>query len=565
MYASYSLTAINTTRSKNAAPCCYWLLIPTDAHTPAASVFNSLYGVKHMLKNIPDDRLVLYGLVSLCIVPIAVVGLMYLDELLNADWQTYAPDSSTGYTLLFIIFLCGVFFLLWKNHSNDSQELPAPVVTLTGLAGFTIAACSFGLSVSYGLSMDIGAIKWYAFLFGAVSSLEFLASYFISYYLYNRNALMFGFSVAVITAGIVISIMAGQALIAGKLDEVKAERVQQSDSYQVAMQQRQNAHERMEKLAISDNAYHSAQLEIETALNNAKSLMADNIHYSWSDCSNFPHSLCSVIGNYKGRTKDLNAQLAPLQQAIQRNQKIVQQYEKYQAAKQLANELKAQPLPTAANSGDLPHIKWLAISTGIEADLLEARLYIGLAICFELMGLWALYVYGKNNRPNNLRIADVTLNQPIPQMAVGGTINSDGLIYAHSGERVLTAEEAKAWTKFQAWKKTNNPPARTYSSTHAQGGKLETPSHSQNQPASANQPANNQPASANQPANNQQVIYKDYERVASHLSQVKGKGRTGKIDSCVNCGSDYIVKVAHQLRCKTCSDEVKNNFAKSHC
>jgi hypothetical protein len=52
MHAQYSLTAINTTRSKTAAMCCnYSLLTPTNAHTPAASVFNLFCGVKHMTKN----------------------------------------------------------------------------------------------------------------------------------------------------------------------------------------------------------------------------------------------------------------------------------------------------------------------------------------------------------------------------------------------------------------------------------------------------------------------------------------------------------------------------------
>jgi len=78
-----------------------------------------------------------------------------------------------------------------------------------------------------------------------------------------------------------------------------------------------------------------------------------------------------------------------------------------------------------------------------------------------------------------------------------------------------------------------------------------------------NQLVNNQPVN-NQPVNNETVIkYENYERVSSENSGKAGKGRVGKIDSCVECNDDYIVKSYHQIRCPTCSTKTRAQYAKT--
>jgi len=50
------------------------------------------------------------------------------------------------------------------------------------------------------------------------------------------------------------------------------------------------------------------------------------------------------------------------------------------------------------------------------------------------------------------------------------------------------------------------------------------------------------------------IIFRDRERVPRELSQKGGAGRAGKIDSCIDCGTDYEVLVHNALRCPTCAE-----------
>jgi DNA-directed RNA polymerase subunit RPC12/RpoP len=54
------------------------------------------------------------------------------------------------------------------------------------------------------------------------------------------------------------------------------------------------------------------------------------------------------------------------------------------------------------------------------------------------------------------------------------------------------------------------------------------------------------------------VVFRDRERVPPELSQKKAGGRAGKIDVCIDCSSDYEVKVHNALRCPACAEARQN-------
>jgi hypothetical protein len=58
--------------------------------------------------------------------------------------------------------------------------------------------------------------------------------------------------------------------------------------------------------------------------------------------------------------------------------------------------------------------------------------------------------------------AQVRLNEPVPQMAVGGAVLSDGLIHAHAGERVLNAQETAEWEALKAADRAADKEAREW-------------------------------------------------------------------------------------------------------
>lgn len=53
------------------------------------------------------------------------------------------------------------------------------------------------------------------------------------------------------------------------------------------------------------------------------------------------------------------------------------------------------------------------------------------------------------------------------------------------------------------------------------------------------------------------------ERVAPELSGIGGKGRVGKLDSCIDCGQDFIVKIHHAKRCPSCADVAQLSYKKA--
>ncbi len=50
------------------------------------------------------------------------------------------------------------------------------------------------------------------------------------------------------------------------------------------------------------------------------------------------------------------------------------------------------------------------------------------------------------------------------------------------------------------------------------------------------------------------------ERVAPELSGKGGKGRVGKLDSCIDCGQDFIVKIHHAKRCPICAEKAQDSY-----
>lgn len=67
-----------------------------------------------------------------------------------------------------------------------------------------------------------------------------------------------------------------------------------------------------------------------------------------------------------------------------------------------------------------------------------------------------------------------------------------------------------------------------------------------------------------QPIHNEMATrHESYERVSNETSGKAGKERIGKIDSCIECDDDYIVKSHHQIRCPECSTKAREQFVKT--
>ena len=368
------------------------------------------------------------------------------------------PDSSTIYTLLAILILALGLWLIWKQvKSQSTGQMSNTVVVFTGCAGLAIAACSFALSVSYGFTMGSSSQLLslvFAMIFGAISIAEFVSAYWLERWLSSRNAFLFLVAGVLMAVGVMTSIIAGQALIASKIDEVKSQRVMASDAYQAAVAQRDNAMNLAQQLAISDSEYQSAVTTANRAHEKGKRIISSS-NPSYSDCSAWPHALCSQVGAYKTKTNQLNQQLSSYFNEFQQTQLVIERYNQYQAANQRAKELLENPLPSATQA-ELPHVKWLSAVTGVDPELLEARLYITLAIIAEFVGLMLLFFYGEETRKtslnSNFQSAQVS---PLPSLNTGGLIHQDGVVEVHAGEVVLTKELSDQFFEYLNGRRNN--------------------------------------------------------------------------------------------------------------
>jgi len=363
--------------------------------------------------------------------------------------------------------------------------------------------------------------------------------------------------------GVTTSILAGQALIAGQVDAAKSERIQASDTYQGYKNQLATAQQKAQDLSVSTEAAQQAQQAIDLLMAQASNAISNNRTYA--DCSAFPNGNCVAKGAYYSRTDTLNNQLAPIQQQIAKQQAIINKYNDYQGALSYVSTLENKPLPQAVN-GDLPHVVWLATLTGAEPSVVEAKIYVFLAVISEFVGLVLLYFYGQGTRANSeLSIANVTLNQPIPQMKVGGYVNTDGLVYLHANELVLTAEETREYLASKRAKEQANtaPPAEPYRATPS------APPYRAMYRATCNTinhlhaPKKRTSAPSTTTKTEIKTEFVGRERVNSALSGIAGKGRVGKVDSCKCCGKDYLVKAYNQVHCKPCSDAKQTGYKRS--
>ena len=356
--------------------------------------------------------------------------------------------SITLATAVAILIITGLLWLVWQNTSKTKTQLPPTIVTFTGVGGISIAICSVVLSTSYGWSMAEGhpfLPVVFATIFASIAIGEFTSAYWLDHWVKTENAGLFILAAILMAVGIGTSILAGQAMIASEIDQIKAERRRASDEYQAALAERQQAAETARQLSVAEADYHAAVKQLEHSTQQANTIIS-NTPTAYADCSAFPTLLCSQRGNYRTMTAKLNQQLSPIRDALLSAKDTITRYERYQGAAAHAVSLQSHPLPSA-QSAELPHIIWLSAVTGWKPGQIEAWMYITLAIIAECVGLLLLYFYGQGMNASNKRNAVVRKptgiagGEQLATAETGAYILSGGLLDVHDDELLLNASD----------------------------------------------------------------------------------------------------------------------------
>lgn len=211
------------------------------------------------------------------------------------------------------------------------------------------------------------------------------------------------------------------------------------------------------------------------------------------------------------------ARLEPVERGISR----AQQYGGLLAEKEAATaRLKAESTGATGNAVH-PLFDTQGKIAGVDPKAAQAAFLGFTAVTVELLSA-ALFVFAGGLGGKGDDNAPVPPAQTVPALDTGGRVTGEGLAHLHAGETVLNAEAAAALDKLHPGLADRlNEQGRTA--------------------APLNDTLNERLADVKRTLNG--------ERVPQEMSGKRGKGRLGKVDSCLLCGSDYEVRAWTQVCC----------------
>jgi hypothetical protein len=304
------------------------------------------------------------------------------------------------YTILVVL---AITLLIWlaitwlRKPKGAAKLLSQSQENLTGLGAFMMALCSIGLSIGFSLSLATSIFIGILFvsLFTGFCIAEFTASFHLAKAWADGRLGRVVAAIFLLVGGATISIIAGQALIATKVDEAQAKRLQASEAYQSALKERQTAQEQVKNLAIDGSIVTQAKQKLaqfETSLAELTTQKNQAIQ-ARNAC---PHNyLSKCIKPANQAIADLESKIEVLKSSMSKEQTLINQFNQYQSAKSYSDNLSNQSLPpNVINDSTLPGIKALSIVLGIPTEVVGAHVFLFLAVFGELGGIILFYLWG---------------------------------------------------------------------------------------------------------------------------------------------------------------------------
>ena len=315
----------------------------------------------------------------------------------------------------YTIFVVAIIaLLLWlaisflKKPKGVAKLLTQSQENLTGLGAFMMALCSIGLSIGFSLSLATSIFIGVLFvsLFTGFCIAEFTASFHLAKAWTDGRLGRVAAAVFLLIGGATISIIAGQALIATKVDEAQAKRLQASEAYQLALNERKSAQAQVKSLAMDGSIVAQAkdklaQFEATIATLQMKRNQAQT---QLNACP--PSYLTKCINPLKSEIASIDDKIAVLNGGIEKEQAILAQFKQYQSAKSYSDNLAGQTLPpNVVTDSALPGIKALSIVLGIPTEVVGAHVFLFLAVFGELGGIILFYLWGASRLERAILIA----------------------------------------------------------------------------------------------------------------------------------------------------------------
>lgn len=310
-----------------------------------------------------------------------------------------------------ILVVAAIAMLIWavitflKKPKGTAKILSQSQENLTGLGAFMMALCSVGLSIGFSLSLATSIFIGVLFvsLFTGFCIAEFTASFHLAKAWADGRLGRVGAAVFLLVGGAAISIIAGQALIATKVDEAQAKRLQASEAYQLALNERKAAQAQVKSLAIDGSVVTSAKQKLAQFQAELKDLNTQRTQAVQVRNACPPNYLKKCINPANQAIAELESKLSVLESSITKEQALISQFDQYQSAKNYAESLQNQPLPpTVVSDSVLPGIKALAIVLGMSTEVVSAHVFLFLAVFGELGGIILFYLWGASRLERSL-------------------------------------------------------------------------------------------------------------------------------------------------------------------
>jgi len=304
------------------------------------------------------------------------------------------------YTVLVVAVIA---LLLWlaiawmKKPKSTAKLLSQSQENLSGLAAFMMVLCSIGLSIGFALSLSTSMFIGVLFvsLFTGFCIAEFTASFHLAKAWNDGRIGLVAASVFLLVGGAAISIIAGQALIATKVDEAQAKRMQASEAYQLALNERQAAQAQVKNLAMDGSIVAQAKDKLAQFESTIATLQIKRSQAEAQLNACPPSYLTKCVNPLKGEIASLDDKISVLNSSVGKEQAILAQFNQYQSANTYLKSLQNQPLPqSVVTDSTLPGIKALSIVLGIPTDVVSAHVFLFLAVFGELGGIILFYLWG---------------------------------------------------------------------------------------------------------------------------------------------------------------------------
>jgi len=304
------------------------------------------------------------------------------------------------YTIL-VVFV--IAMLIWaaiafmKKPKGAAKLLSQSQENLTGLGAFMMALCSIGLSIGFSLSLATNIFIGILFvsLFTGFCIAEFTASFHLAKAWADGRLGRVGAAVFLLVGGAGISIIAGQALIAAKVDEAQAKRMQASETYQLALNERQAAQAQVKNLAVDGSVVAQAKDKLAQFESTIATLQIKRSQAEAQLNACPPSYLTKCINPLKGEISLIDDKISVLSSSVEKEKSILAQFKQYQSAKSYSDNLAGQTLPpSVVTDSALPGIKALSIVLGIPTEVVGAHVFLFLAVFGELGGIILFYLWG---------------------------------------------------------------------------------------------------------------------------------------------------------------------------